>query len=97
MGKPCVSGAGGVRVDYQAGTMTAGGRVLRKGDIITVDGASGEVLAGAIEMRQPELSGDFSRLMTWADAARRLKVRANAETPADARAARSFGAEGIGL
>ncbi|MCR4282788.1 MAG: pyruvate, phosphate dikinase, partial [Bauldia sp.] len=97
MGKPCVSGAGGVRVDYRAGTMAAGGRVLRKGDVITIDGSSGEVLAGAIEMRQPELSGDFSRLMEWADAARRLKVRANAETPADARAARSFGAEGIGL
>ena len=97
MGKPCVSGAGTVRVDYQAGTMTAGGRVFRAGDVITVDGSSGEVLAGAIEMRQPELSGDFTRLMEWADAARRLKVRANAETPADARAARSFGAEGIGL
>jgi pyruvate,orthophosphate dikinase len=97
MGKPCVSGAGGVRVDYQAGTLTAGGRVFRKGEIITIDGASGEVFAGAIEMRQPELSGDFSRLMEWADAARRLKVRTNAETPTDARAARSFGAEGIGL
>jgi pyruvate,orthophosphate dikinase len=97
MGKPCVSGAGGVRVDYQGETMTAGGRVLEKGETITIDGASGEVFAGAIEMRQPELSGDFSRLMEWADAARRLKVRTNAETPADARAARSFGAEGIGL
>ena len=97
MGKPCVSGAGAIRVDYQAGTMTAGDRVFRAGDIVTVDGSSGEVLAGAIEMRQPELSGDFTRLMEWADAARRLKVRANAETPADARAARSFGAEGIGL
>jgi pyruvate,orthophosphate dikinase len=71
--------------------------VFRAGDIITVDGSSGEVLAGAIEMRQPELSGDFTRLMEWADAARRLKVRANAETPGDARVARDFGAEGIGL
>jgi pyruvate,orthophosphate dikinase len=97
MGKPCVSGAGGVRVDYQAGTLTAGGRVLRKGDIITIDGSTGDILAGAIEMRQPEMSGDFATLMGWADAARRLKVRANAETPTDARAARSFGAEGIGL
>ena len=77
--------------------MSAGGRVLKKGDIITIDGSTGEVLAGAVAMRQPELSGDFARLMEWADAARRLKVRANAETPADARAARSFGAEGIGL
>ena len=97
MGKPCVSGAGTIRVDYRAGTMTAGGRTFRKGDVITVDGSSGQVLAGVIEMRQPELSGDFTRLMEWADGARRLKVRANAETPADARAARSFGAEGIGL
>jgi pyruvate,orthophosphate dikinase len=97
MGKPCVSGAGGVRVDYQAGTLTAGGRVLRKGDIITIDGSTGDILAGAIEMRQPEMSGDFATLMGWADAARRLKVRANTETPTDARAARSFGAEGIGL
>ena len=97
MGKPCVSGAGSVRVDYQAGTLTSGGRVFRAGDIITIDGSTGDILAGAIEMRQPELSGDFSTLMEWADAARRLKVRANAETPADARAARSFGAEGIGL
>ena len=97
MGKPCVSGAGSVRIDYQAGTMTAGGRVLKKGDIITIDGSTGEVLAGAVAMRQPELSGDFAKLMEWADEARRMRVRANAETPADARAARSFGAEGIGL
>ncbi len=97
MGKPCVSGAGGMRVDYQAGTMSAGGRVLKKGETITIDGSTGEVLAGSVAMREPELSGDFARLMEWADAARRLKVRANAETPADARAARSFGAEGIGL
>jgi pyruvate,orthophosphate dikinase len=97
MGKPCVSGAGGLRIDLIAGTMSAGGRTFRKGDTITIDGSSGEVLAGAVAMRQPELSGDFARLMEWADTVRRLKVRANAETPADARAARSFGAEGIGL
>jgi pyruvate,orthophosphate dikinase len=97
MGKPCVSGAGSIRIDYQAGTMTAGSRVLRKGDIITVDGSTGEVLAGLVAMRQPELSGDFGRLMEWADQARRMRVRANAETTADAKAALSFGAEGIGL
>ena len=97
MGKPCVSGAGSVRVDYRSETMNAGGRVLNKGDIITIDGSNGQVLAGAVQMRQPELSGDFIRLMEWADAERRMRVRANAETPADARAARSFGAEGIGL
>jgi len=97
MGKPCVCGAGGVRVDYQGGTMTAGGRTFAAGEIITVDGTTGEALAGAVDMRPPELSGEFSRLMQWADAARRMKVRANAETPADAQAARTFGAEGIGL
>ncbi|HET7715896.1 MAG TPA: pyruvate, phosphate dikinase [Bauldia sp.] len=97
MGKPCVSGAGSIRVDYQGGTMVAGGRVLKKGDTITVDGSTGEVLAGVVAMRQPELSGDFGKLMGWADQARRMRVRANAETPADAKAAVSFGAEGIGL
>jgi pyruvate,orthophosphate dikinase len=97
MGKPCVSGAGGVRVDYRAGTLAALGVTLKKGDIITVDGTTGQVLKGAVPMLQPELSGDFASIMGWADEARRMKVRANAETPADARMARSFGAEGIGL
>ncbi len=97
MGKPCVSGAGGVRVDYAAQTLTCAGRTLKKGDVITIDGATGQVLDGAIAMRQPELSGDFATLMEWADASRRMRVRANAETPADARVAREFGAEGIGL
>jgi pyruvate,orthophosphate dikinase len=97
MGKPCVSGAGGIRVDYNAQTMTASGRTFKKGDMITIDGSTGEVLAGLVPMREPELSGDFARLMEWADGARRMKVRANAETPMDAKAARSFGAEGIGL
>ncbi|MCT7373540.1 pyruvate, phosphate dikinase [Chelativorans salis] len=97
MGKPCVSGAGTLRVDYRAGTMTALGRTFRKGDVVTIDGSTGQVLAGAVPMQQPALSGDFSAIMEWADAARRMKVRANAETPVDARTARSFGAEGIGL
>ena len=97
MGKPCVSGAGGIRVDYNAQTMTASGRTFKKGDMITIDGSTGEVLAGLVPMREPEMSGDFARLMEWADGARRMKVRANAETPMDAKAARSFGAEGIGL
>ncbi|WP_436642964.1 pyruvate, phosphate dikinase [Microbaculum sp. FT89] len=97
MGKPCVSGAGTLRVDYAAGTMTAGGTTLKRGDVITIDGTKGEVLLGKVAMLQPELSGEFASLMTWADAARRMKVRTNAETPADARTAREFGAEGIGL
>jgi pyruvate, orthophosphate dikinase len=97
MGKPCVAGAGALRVDYQAQTMSAGGVTMKKGDIVTIDGSTGQVLAGKVAMREPELAGEFGTLMKWADAARRLKVRANADTPADARAAIKFGAEGIGL
>ncbi|MEH0076267.1 pyruvate, phosphate dikinase [Pannonibacter sp. Pt2] len=97
MGKPCVSGAGALRIDYRNGTLSAGGRSLAKGDVITIDGASGQVLVGEVAMLQPALSGDFATLMSWADEVRRMKVRTNAETPADARAARQFGAEGIGL
>ncbi|MER8701703.1 pyruvate, phosphate dikinase [Mesorhizobium sp. M1273] len=97
MGKPCVSGAGSLRVDYKAGTLMAMGATFRKGDIITIDGGNGQVLRGAVPMLQPELSGDFAAIMEWADGARRMKVRTNAETPLDARMARSFGAEGIGL
>ena len=97
MGKPCVSGAGGIRVDYAKATLTAAGRTLKAGDQITIDGASGQVFLGALPMVKPDLSGDFSNLIAWADDVRRMKVRANAETPADARVAREFGAEGIGL
>jgi pyruvate,orthophosphate dikinase len=97
MGRPCVSGAGELAIDAEAGEMRARGRVWRAGDVITIDGSKGEVLAGAAPMVEPELSGDFAQLMTWADEARRLQVRANAETPLDARTARQFGAEGIGL
>ncbi|GAN81889.1 pyruvate, phosphate dikinase [Acidocella aminolytica] len=97
MGRPCVAGAGGISVDYGAQTLSAGGVTLRAGEIITVDGATGEVYAGAVKMIEPQLSGDFGTLMEWADQARRLKVRTNAETPLDAETARKFGAEGIGL
>ena len=97
MGRPCVCGAGAMQVDEANGVFRVAGREVNKGDIITVDGASGEVLMGAVKMRQPDLSGDFARLMTWADRARTLKVRTNAETPADTRTAVEFGAEGIGL
>ncbi|MCF3640119.1 pyruvate, phosphate dikinase [Rhizobium sp. TRM95111] len=97
MGKPCVSGAGMLRVDLRNELLITQGVTLGKGDVITIDGSSGQVLKGAIPMLQPELSGDFGLIMAWADKTRRMKVRTNAETPADARAARSFGAEGIGL
>jgi pyruvate, orthophosphate dikinase len=97
MGKPCVSGAGALRVDYRTQTMSAGNVTLNKGELLTVDGSTGQVLIGKVPMLQPELAGEFATLMQWADGARKLKVRANADTPADARAAVKFGAEGIGL
>ena len=97
MGRPCVSGAGSLVIDAGAKTLKIGGRTLGEGDVLTIDGASGEVMAGSVPTVEPELAGDFGTLMEWADAARQMKVRANAETPNDARVARGFGAEGIGL
>ena len=97
MGKPCVAGAGMLRVDYRTQTMSAGGATMKKGEMLTIDGSTGQVLVGRVPMREPELAGEFATLMQWADGARKLKVRANADTPADARTAIKFGAEGIGL
>ena len=97
MGRPCVAGCGGVTVDYNAQMLAAGAVTVRAGETITLDGATGEVFVGSVAMVEPQLSGDFSTLMGWADEVRRLKVRANAETPLDAETARKFGAEGIGL
>ncbi len=97
MGKPCVSGTNALKIDYRAETMTILGETFNKGDVVTVDGSTGQVMRGSLPMLQPELSGDFGKLMEWADKVRRMKVRANAETPEDARVAREFGAEGIGL
>ena len=97
MGRPCVCGAGGLQIDSKNGVFRVMGREVKKGEIITVDGATGQVMLGAVEMVQPDLSGDFGLLMEWADKARKLKVRANAETPLDTRTAVEFGAEGVGL
>jgi pyruvate,orthophosphate dikinase len=97
MGRPCVAGAGDLRVDYAARTLTARNLVVVAGEIITIDGSTGEIMAGAVPTIQPELSGDFATLMGWADAIRGMRVRANAETPVDVRMARRLGAEGIGL
>jgi len=97
MGIPCVAGAGTMRVDLRNEKLIGLGVTLGKGDIVTIDGSSGQVLKGEVPMLQPELSGDFAQLMEWADRTRRMTVRTNADTPGDARAARSFGAEGIGL
>ncbi|HKR89511.1 MAG TPA: pyruvate, phosphate dikinase [Phenylobacterium sp.] len=97
MGRPCVSGAGEIHIDGKAQEFHARGKTIRAGEVVTIDGSTGEVLIGAVKMIEPELSGDFATLMGWADAVRRLKVRANAETAIDAKTARQFGAEGIGL
>ena len=97
MGRPCVSGAGMLKIDVAKGEMTAGKHVIKRGDIITIDGATGSVFKGKVGLRQPELTGDFGVLMGWADSIRTLKVRTNADTPEDAATARKFGAEGIGL
>lgn len=97
MGRPCVCGAGSLQIDHEAGVFRVNGREIKKGEIITVDGAEGQVLYGEVEMQQPDLSGDFGLLMEWADKVRKLKVRTNAETPADVEVALGFGAEGIGL
>jgi pyruvate, orthophosphate dikinase len=97
MGKPCVSGCGTVRVDYGRGTMSIGSRTFKTGDVITIDGSLGQVLAGRMPMIEPEFSGEFGTLMGWADAVRKLGVRVNADTPEDARTAIKFGGEGIGL
>jgi len=97
MGKPCVSGAGSLRIDYAQRTMSAGSQTFKEGDFITVDGSTGQVLAGRVDMIEPQLSDDFATLIGWADKVRRLGVRANADTPTDAKAAVRFGAEGIGL
>lgn len=97
MGTCCVAGAGELHIDVVGKTITAGDRTIKEGDILTLDGSTGEVMVGAVDTIQPELSGDFGTLMEWADGRRRMKVRTNAETPLDAKAAREFGAEGIGL
>jgi pyruvate,orthophosphate dikinase len=97
MGRPCVSGASGLSIDMKTRTLRIGSRELKEGDIITLDGSTGEIMAGEVPTIEPELAGDFATLMVWADKHRRMKVRTNAETPADCKMARQFGAEGIGL
>ncbi len=97
MGRPCVVGASAVHIDLERETLQAGLMILHKGEIVTIDGSTGQIIKGRVPMRQPKLSEDFNTLMKWADGFRRMRVRANADTPADARQARAFGAEGIGL
>jgi len=96
-GKPCVVGCGAIQVDYEQQLLTVGDEVVRKGEVITIDGHTGRVAKGALPLIDPPISGDFMELMSWADLFRRLKVRTNADTPEDAQVAVGFGAEGIGL
>ena len=97
MGRPCVSGAGSIQIDYKNKFFKANSREVREGDIITIDGSTGEVMVGEVTTIKPDISGDFSTLMAWADKTRTLNIRTNAETPLDTKVARDFGAEGIGL
>ena len=97
MGKPCVSGSGSIQIDYQNKEFKVGERIFKEGDIITIDGSSGEVMSGEVKTIKPDISGDFSTIMSWADKIRKMQVRTNAETPVDTKVAREFGAEGIGL
>ena len=97
MGKPCVSGSSEIEIDYENKLFKAGNFKIKEGDVITIDGGSGKVMLGEVSTVKPDTSGDFSKLMDWADQYRKLKVRTNSETPADTKTARDFGAEGIGL
>ncbi|HEX5036955.1 MAG TPA: pyruvate, phosphate dikinase [bacterium] len=97
MGKCCVAGCGDISIDYRKETFEANGKAVRKGDWLTIDGGTGEVILGQVATIQPEMSGDFGEIMGWVDRHRKLKVRTNADTPTDSRVARQFGAEGIGL
>ena len=97
MGRPCVVGAASVQIELERETLSSGGETLSKGEIVTIDGSTGQIIKGRVLMREPNLSSDFVTLMGWADRFRRMKVRANADTPADARQSLAFGADGIGL
>jgi len=97
MGKPCVSGSSQIKIDYEKKEFKSGGYIVKEGEVITIDGGSGKVMLGKVPTVKPDISGDFSKVMNWADQFRKLKVRTNSETPADTKIARDFGAEGIGL
>jgi len=97
MGKPCVSGSSQIKIDYEKKEFKSGDYIVKEGEVITIDGGSGKVMLGKVPTVKPDISGDFSKVMNWADQFRKLKVRTNSETPADTKIARDFGAEGIGL
>ena len=97
MGRPCVSGSSEIEIDYESKLFKANNKEIKEGDLITIDGSTGRIIIGEVKTVKPEISGDFSKLMGWADGFRKLKIRTNSETPLDSKTARDFGAEGIGL
>ena len=97
MGRPCVSGSSEIEIDYESKLFKANNKEIKEGDLITIDGSTGRIIVGEVKTVKPEISGDFSKLMGWADGFRKLKIRTNSETPLDSKTARDFGAEGIGL
>ena len=97
MGRPCVSGSSEIEIDYENKNFKVSNKIIKEGDMITIDGSTGRVISGEVKTTKPEISGDFSKIMSWADMFRKLKVRTNSETPLDSKVARDFGAEGIGL
>ncbi len=97
MGRPCVSGSSEIEIDYEKKLFKAQDREIKEGDLITIDGSTGRIILGEVKTVKPEISGEFSKLMNWADNYRKLKIRTNSETPLDSKTARDFGAEGIGL
>ena len=97
MGRPCVSGSSEIEIDYESKLFKANNKEIKEGDLITIDGSTGRIIVGEVKTVKPEISGDFSKLMSWADGFRKLKIRTNSETPLDSKTARDFGAEGIGL
>ena len=97
MGRPCVSGSSEIEINYENKVFKTKNHIVREGDIVTIDGSTGRIIIGEVKTAKPEISGDFSKLMSWADSFRKLKVRSNSETPLDSKVARDFGAEGIGL
>ena len=97
MGRPCVSGSSEININYEEKNFKISNLIVKEGDIITIDGSTGRIILGQISTVKPEISGDFSKLMSWADKFRKLKIRTNSETPLDTKTARDFGAEGIGL
>ena len=97
MGRPCVSGSSEIEIDYENKLFKTKNKVIKEGELITIDGSTGRIIIGEVKTVKPEISGDFSKIMSWSDDFRKLKIRTNSETPLDSKTAREFGAEGIGL